>query len=505
MRLEAALVLGGMLAACSGSSASGGDADAGDANDGGAESTGEDDGSTVPPDGDGGREDATPDGPRDWGDVEWIDGSIPELPYVADCGNGILDDGEECDDGNRLNGDGCDWLCRIGDGEPPPPPDPGISDYLPSGEPTTLPDSRFPGSSRVPLVWTGEEYATAMCEDLTPGDGGDDAWQVRFRRFDSTGRSLDADWLYPGPHQYSDVELVWNGNGFGLFYNDAGWGIVFLRLDFDGKPMGEPRLIEADDRVLSLAADWDGTQFGLGWTSRGDGSARGACSIGAPNPVRLALVGVDGTTDGFPGPVVVDTAAGYDIDVAAGDGGFGLMFNALVPGGEVWRCGERFLRVSSDLATTTPSGLLTDYGWGWQVVWDGEAYVAAYLDMTFGHTTTGGDLCVSRLSAAGEWEAAPVCTSASRWGMGDVMEVRLAAGDGGLVLVFSVSPRNPIYAVRADLHGTPAAEPHAVFDCPAGDGTCAGHFATVWASDGFGVIYQDLANNIVLRTFVAAE
>ncbi|MBO5985740.1 MAG: DUF4215 domain-containing protein, partial [Lachnospiraceae bacterium] len=28
------------------------------------------------------------------------------------CGNGIIDGGEECDDGNRYAGDGCDPVCK---------------------------------------------------------------------------------------------------------------------------------------------------------------------------------------------------------------------------------------------------------------------------------------------------------------------------------------------------------------------------------------------------------
>ena len=36
------------------------------------------------------------------------------------CGNGILQVGEECDDGNLINGDGCDAYCRI---ETPPEED----------------------------------------------------------------------------------------------------------------------------------------------------------------------------------------------------------------------------------------------------------------------------------------------------------------------------------------------------------------------------------------------
>ena len=29
----------------------------------------------------------------------------------ANCGNGFLDDGEQCDDGNRIDGDGCSKYC----------------------------------------------------------------------------------------------------------------------------------------------------------------------------------------------------------------------------------------------------------------------------------------------------------------------------------------------------------------------------------------------------------
>ena len=32
------------------------------------------------------------------------------------CGNGIFDSGEECEDGNQVNGDGCSTDCTIEDG-----------------------------------------------------------------------------------------------------------------------------------------------------------------------------------------------------------------------------------------------------------------------------------------------------------------------------------------------------------------------------------------------------
>jgi len=47
---------------------------------------------------------------------------IPPV-VAAPCGNGVLDDGEECDDGNHLNGDACSDDCHLEPGVPCPIPD----------------------------------------------------------------------------------------------------------------------------------------------------------------------------------------------------------------------------------------------------------------------------------------------------------------------------------------------------------------------------------------------
>ena len=39
-----------------------------------------------------------------------------DIPAAAECGNGKLEDGEACDDGNKSAGDGCSSDCRIEDG-----------------------------------------------------------------------------------------------------------------------------------------------------------------------------------------------------------------------------------------------------------------------------------------------------------------------------------------------------------------------------------------------------
>ena len=48
------------------------------------------------------------------------------------CGDSITDPGEQCDDGNNFNGDGCDSTCKVVDFLPPspfPPPPPPTNSF----------------------------------------------------------------------------------------------------------------------------------------------------------------------------------------------------------------------------------------------------------------------------------------------------------------------------------------------------------------------------------------
>ena len=54
--------------------------------------------------------DARPDSRPPPRDAPVIDGFSPP---PAKCGNGVIDRGEECDDGNVISGDGCSHLCQI--------------------------------------------------------------------------------------------------------------------------------------------------------------------------------------------------------------------------------------------------------------------------------------------------------------------------------------------------------------------------------------------------------
>ncbi|MFC1697166.1 myxococcus cysteine-rich repeat containing protein [Nanoarchaeota archaeon] len=45
--------------------------------------------------------------------ISFIDDSQNNCNYELGCGNGVVEDGEECDDGNNQNGDGCSSECQI--------------------------------------------------------------------------------------------------------------------------------------------------------------------------------------------------------------------------------------------------------------------------------------------------------------------------------------------------------------------------------------------------------
>jgi cysteine-rich repeat protein len=49
----------------------------------------------------------------DFGDNGAIPNYVVTAAYTTLCGNGIIDAGEQCDDGNVLDGDGCSAICRL--------------------------------------------------------------------------------------------------------------------------------------------------------------------------------------------------------------------------------------------------------------------------------------------------------------------------------------------------------------------------------------------------------
>ena len=85
----------------------------------------------------------------------------------ADCGNSILEAGEQCDDGNSAGGDGCSESCQVEENWSctlPQPPVPGTN---------AIPESGFESGTPNP-VWaeTSTNFGTPLCTDALCGSSG---------------------------------------------------------------------------------------------------------------------------------------------------------------------------------------------------------------------------------------------------------------------------------------------------------------------------------------------
>jgi cysteine-rich repeat protein len=445
----------------------------------------------------------------DWESIDTHHEELPPLPYVPQCGNGVLDEGEECDDRNRLDGDGCDWLCRSGDGDPPPEPDPDVEPYVPAGDPTVMPGTFPTGWSlyRLPVVWTGSEFATAFDEHRE-----DDSNGIRFRRFSFDGDPLDADWVYETENRGAGVDLVWIGSGFGLFFVDVERGLFFMPLSYYGKPLGPPVLVEPDPQARAPAADLALDGFVLAWITEGSSDVHISwCGEveGPSDTIRLRRVGFDGSTHGP--PVMIEEMAGGPPGIAAGEDGFGvsMMVNSSV---EFPSCAFRFARLSGDLTDIVYSGILSD-GLAGDLGWiDGHYRVAwPYRD-----TMEGGreEQCVARYSSEGWLESSPVCTDVTAF-VADQRPTRLAAGRGGLTLVFASDGDGMLSYLRTDMNGRAVDIPRSVTGeaCrPVSESFC--HFrayGTTWTDDGFAVLFiatindWGISNEMMLQHFLPVD
>ena len=440
----------------------------------------------------------------------WEASEYVVLPPESGCGDGVLDPGEECDDRNRLNGDGCDWLCRLGDGDPPPEPDPDAPDYVPAGDAVALPDSEIAGSAieRLPLAWTGSEFATAWFQP--PGVDGEPGL-IRFRRFDAAGRSIDAEWRMPSVWSSGGMEVVWNGDGYGLFFVDVATGLWYLRLDAHGKPMGDPVLIEGDTQARAPAADLapDGT-YVVAWMheSTATTGGSGVCSYDSPDITRVRRVTLEGAT---PGPVVTVDESGQGFpDIATGAGGFGLAISVQgeAPEGS---CAFRFLRLDETLESAVSSGVLGRLFWG-DVKWLAaeSRYVTAWAGPGEESESTGDELRVAFFEPDGVLAGPPVrnATDAPRWSMD--RPVRIAAGDGGLSLVAAWNSDHRFSYLRTDAHGVAVAGLRDVRPTDTEEELLRyAAYDAVWTDVGFAVLFSDDTwpeeEHLYLRHFVRAE
>lgn len=166
------------------------------------------------------------------------------------CGNGIVEQGEECDDGNRLNCDDCSMSCKIeyhscdtildafseGDAEvediPPAPPEPTTALIkVESGSDPS--DSVDRCEMPLNVIWTGSFFSVVYFTGLR---------SLGMKRFDTDGIVIGRDWIYNPVEELgiTAYDFCWNGHdGFGLAWVE-GLSAYFMRLNADGKPIAGP-------------------------------------------------------------------------------------------------------------------------------------------------------------------------------------------------------------------------------------------------------------------------
>lgn len=441
--------------------------------------------------------------------VDGYDPDLPPLPYVPQCGNGIIDPGEECDDRNRLNGDGCDWLCQIGDGDDPPEPDPTWPPYVPDGPTVTLVDefTETRDKGKVPLVWTGSQYATAYY--VRP----EETYYIRFIRFDVFGHLVDAGWAYglPEPSDYGDdqnagLDLVWTGDRFALFFAEMDRGILLMFLDANGKPLGSPVLVEPDPVARAPSASQTSDGFVLVWSTiewpPPSGSVECGEHWGGPlRSTRMRLLAADGSTTGFPGPILLEENPGLSADVVAGDIGFGIVSGVNVTE-EHHECSFRFIRSSLDLSSLVFSGYLSD-GAGGEVVWHDDHYMTAWTHEDDDVEETV-ETCVARFTSRGDLARPPVCDFAY-YGVGSShpINTRLDAGIHGLGIIYAMHPDEGgafnLFFLATDSIGAAVADDYLVTSDLE---PFTAIYAIKWATDAFGVMFETYGH-IQFQRFMA--
>ncbi len=439
----------------------------------------------------------------------WDGSEYVVLPPMSGCGDGVLDPGEECDDNNRLDGDGCDWLCRAGDGEPTPSPDPTTPDYVPTGDAIALAIADpSPGlHDRITLVWTGAEYATAFWQMLDSETG---LGLVRMWRFDARGRRLDAEWRLPVVTNHTGLEVVWTGSGFGLFFAEMATGLWYLRLDAQGKPMGDPTLVEADPRARAPAADWiPDVGFVVAWLCETSAAGMGGCDPAhPPDLVRARLVTVDGR---LPGPVVtVDERAEGPPDVAVGSDGVGLVFPLRHASDVPPICAVRFVRLERDLRSPVHSGVLGQFKFG-DVKWlSGESrWVTAWSISDDLPDVAVPEVRIAFFESDGTLAGPPVRNVVTEPHFFDG-PMRLAAGDRGLLLLAAWDSVERLSYFRADRRGVLTSAARDVVPA-ASEIRSFRSYDVTWSEDGFAVLFNAIdwtvpdGEGLFLQHFARAE
>ena len=412
---------------------------------------------------------------------------LPPLP----CGDGVVDPSEECDDGNRKDGDGCTWSCRLGPGDPVPGPHPTAVPYVVEGAPQTLaavdhpPDSV--GNMALPLA-TGGSFLAGSWYLRELGDDDPATLSTRFLARDGTLVRPDVVVrLTAGETAFSYTNDVVAETALVVWRSGTG-GIWKVSASVAAGLAGPPAMLVHSDAadLPALAGQVEGHV--LAWY---EGTDTRPCEHNGSGPSRILLrrLTPDGTTDGMPDPVALEEEYGAWTapDLAPGDDDtVGILWWRSATGGS---CTLRFGTADSLLTTIADGGVIGP-GRSGRIADAEGAYRLAWRDVAPDDTPQLGFAAFGRDAGL---LASPVVHGAPflpfEFTVGDV---EFAAGDHGLVVVvagFHATTGVRLYFLRTDLLGRAVGAPTEVDPSCTAPSCSFGPYNIVWAGDAFLVVY----------------
>ena len=250
------------------------------------------------------------DGSADEAGADEADGEAGVILPPPPCGNGVVDDGEECDDGNQENRDGCTWDCLLGDGDPVGPPDPAARSYVVEGPPVVL-----PAAGRSPLAAMNETMtmsaaASSLVASWTVNEGPAVTASLS-TRFLATDGSLAAPdvvvWMASGWSVRSLVGDVVDDRALLVWRVGAG-GLWRASSSEAGLEVPPTILVDSVSADLPGLAGLPGAHM-LAWY---EGLDSYQCYHDAVGPSRIFLrrLGPDGSAEGMPEPVAIEDLLG---------------------------------------------------------------------------------------------------------------------------------------------------------------------------------------------------
>lgn len=370
------------------------------------------------------------------------DGGGDDVVEVADpapsrCGDGVVDPDEDCDDGNRLDGDDFDWRCRRGAGDPPShsPDDVGGVEVAIPLAPMEGTWSGLGGASEsqhLPLEWADAEYASVWIDVVAMGEPFGHFW-----RFDRNGRRTGVEWTYAYPgREFGTWDLAWSGEFFGLVWCPLDDGpLSFAVLDWSGKPVVGPLDLVDEAAQCTTAIAWDGEAFAVAWASP-PAHQFTFKRIDETGEIRTDSVGLDIPAPGTLASWALDASTAATVILFTQDPG-----SPRCSGTAEGAC-VRWIALADDGSVLHgPRNLGAAWGWDLDIAWDGSAFAGAF---EAGNADGHGGLYIATMGPRGELLGPPhipltapggsavaICGGLGGW---TVAHLRGERGGGGAII-----------------------------------------------------------------------